>query len=309
MKSGDDADTQDEFEGDFDSLVDQTGKPLISSAFVQVEVGAMSHRGKVRPTNEDHYIVVRADRELMTLLTNLPGEAAPIRFAEAVHGMLVADGMGGPEAGEVASRLAIGTFIRLVLSTPDWIMRVDEQQVRRVMHRMAWRFREIHRTVVEISRQNSALEGMGTTLTMACSVGRQMVIAHVGDSRVYLYRDRQLRQLTRDHTMAQRLADLGVIKPSEVASHQSHSFLTDAIGSSGSGEAEVQSLELKDGDQILLCSDGLTEMVDDGVIAEVLSQNEPPPEACQALVNVALQKGGNDNVTVTMSRYHIPKGF
>ena len=309
MNSGDDADTQDEFEDDFHAPVDSKGAPLISSSFVQVELGAMSHRGKVRPTNEDHYIIARADRELMTLLTNLPGEAAPVRFGEAAYGMLLADGMGGPEAGEVASRIAISTFIRLVLTTPDWIMRMDDQQVRRVMHRMAWRFREIHRTVVEISRQNSALEGMGTTLTLACSVGRQMVIAHVGDSRAYLFRDGQLRQLTRDHTMAQRLADLGVIKSSEVASHQSHSFLTDAIGSSGRGEAEVQALELRDGDRILLCSDGLTEMVDDGVIAEVLARNEPPPEACQALVNVALQRGGNDNVTVTMSRYHIPKGL
>ena len=302
MNSSAHADTEDYF----DQSLDQAGLPLVSSSLVEVDLAALSDRGKVRFRNDDHYLVGRADRVLEPLLTNLAGELAPVRFGETAYGMLVADGMGGTDAGAVASRMAISTFVHLVLATPDWIMRPDERQSQRVMWRMAERFRKIHSAVVELSQKNPDLSGMGTTLTLACSAGRDLIIAHVGDTRVYLFRQGHLLQLTRDHTLAQELADIGMIRPEEIASHQSHYFLTDAIGSSGQGKAEVQLAKLMDGDCLLLCTDGLTEMVEDAAIESILRLIESPSEVCHLLVDLALARGGNDNITVVLARYRIP---
>jgi protein phosphatase len=281
--------------------------PADISARVQVDLAGLSHPGKVRENNEDHFLVTRVERSLETVTTNLPKEAIPQRFAEVGHGMLVADGMGGHQAGEIASRLAISTFVNLFLHTPDLFLRVGKAEAEQIMERMAERFRVVDATVREKAQTDPALLGMGTTMTLAYSWGPILMLAHIGDSRVYLFRAGQCHQLTRDHTMAQGLVDLGILKPEQAGWHYFKHTLTRVLGTGESvGEAEVQQLMLADEDQILLCTDGLTDMVGQQIIAAILADAKTSEEACQRLVTAALDNGGQDNVTVVVARYRLP---
>ena len=222
------------------------------------------------------------------------------------YGMIVADGMGGMAAGEVASRMAITLLIELVLETPDWILAPDEAQMEEVIARAAGRFRDVNEAVVEQARHDPGLAGMGTTLTMALSLGTDLLIAHVGDSPAYLFRQGELHKLTRDHTLAQEMADRGQISAGDVARHRFRHVLTHAIGIRGAGgEPEIRRLRLADGDRLLLCTDGLTDMVDDATIAAELRRQASSAETCQALVDLALDRGGKDNVTVVVADYRV----
>jgi serine/threonine protein phosphatase PrpC len=286
---------------------DRVLPPADISARVRVDLAALSHQGKVRENNEDHFLISRLERSLETVKTNLPKELLPQRFAEVGYGMLVADGMGGHQAGEIASQLAISTFVNLLLNTPEWFMRVGKPEAEQVMERIADRYRIVDAVVREKAQTDPALTGMGTTMTLACSLGPILVLAHIGDSRVYLCRAGQCHQLTRDHTLAQGLVDLGVLQPGQGVWHHLKHSLTRVIGMGQSlGEAEVQHLTLADEDQILLCTDGLTDMVGQQMIAAILGDSKTSDEACQRLVNAALDNGGKDNVTVVLARYRLP---
>ena len=282
--------------------------PRSTSARVQVDLGALSDPGKVRPNNEDHFLVARLDRSLQTLLTNLPPGHVPQRSSETAYSMLVADGMGGHLAGEVASRNAISFLVDLVLETPDWILRLDDDLMQEVRHRMEWRFQQVQEALKEQAREDPTLSGMGTTLTVACSLGTDLFLFHAGDSRAYMFRQDRLHRLTCDHTMAQCLADVGAILPEEVATHPMRHILTNALGgSAGKLRVECRELRLEDGDQILLCTDGLTDLVPDTAIRELLQRNGTAADACRTLVDRTLEAGGKDNVTVVLGRYHIPQ--
>jgi PPM family protein phosphatase len=277
------------------------------SAHVEMEVAALSHIGLLRPNNEDHFLVVRFGRNLETLLSNLSPGLVPEHAVESGFGMAVADGMGGIAAGEVASRLALSTMVSLVLGTPDWFLRLGPHDMQIVMERFADRYRRIDEFLAAQGRRDPTLAGMGTTLTLACSLGAQMIVAHVGDSRAYLFRQDELQQLTRDHTVAQNLADEGLLPPEGVATHRLRHVLTRSLGASGKPvQAEVQHFDLAGGDQVLLCSDGLTDMVDDKSIARLLGGGGTVKETCQALIDRALHNGGRDNVTVVLARYDFP---
>ncbi len=282
-------------------------EPAGASALVEVDLAALSHPGKVRRNNEDHYIVTRFNRAMRTLLTNLPEGEVPREYDETVYAYLVADGVGGAAAGEVASRTAIQALVELVIETPDWIMRLDEPLAQEVLQRMERRFQKVRDVLMERAKEEPALRGMATTMTVACTLGPDLLITHVGDSRAYVFRDGRLSRLTRDQTMAQSLADAGAITPEEVATHPARHVLTSAIATRGAFiQVEVGKSRLLDGDQILLCSDGLTEMVDETAITAVLRSVGPSSDACRRLVNLALQAGGEDNVTVVLGRYRIP---
>jgi protein phosphatase len=176
------------------------------------------------------------------------------------------------------------------------------------MERVSQRFRQIDDLLTQRARADASLHGMGTTLTAAISVGADLFLFHVGDSRVYLLRQGDLHRLTRDHTLAQALADAGRIAPDEVSTHHARHILTKFIGGHGGRvDAEVQHFALADGDRLLLCTDGLTEMVADDQIADVLRRVEDADAACQALIDLALEGGGRDNVTVVLARYAIPE--
>ena len=278
------------------------------SALVQVDVGGLSDPGKVRPNNEDHFLVARFDRSMQLLMSNLPPGCVPERCGETAYAMLVADGMGGAAAGEVASRSAIRVLVDLVLQTPDWILRLDEQLLQKVRQRMERRFQQVQQALTGEARDDPALWGMGTTLTLTCSLGADLLLVHAGDSRAYLFRRDQLYRLTCDHTVAQSLADVGAIRPEDVATHPLRHVLTNVLGArEGPVRVEWRELRLVDDDQVLLCTDGLTDLVSDADIVEVLRCADTAENACRTLVDLALEAGGKDNVTVVLGRYHIPE--
>jgi len=190
-----------------------------------------------------------------------------------------------PRVGEVASRLAIATLVNIVLHVPDWIQRLDEEHAHELMDRAASYYRRVNAALLERARVDPSLHGMGTTMTAAYSVGDDLFVANVGDSRAYLCRDGKLQLLTRDQTQAQMLADAGVIQQSEVAKHRLRHVLTNALGGSVTDvRVDVERLKLTDGDRLLMCTDGLTDMLDDADIAERLRTNADSERACQALV-------------------------
>jgi protein phosphatase len=278
------------------------------SSRVQVDLAALSHQGNVRANNEDHYLVVRGERALHRLLTNLPPGQIPEHFNEVVYGMLVADGMGGAAAGEVASSLAITTLVNLVLNTPCWVMRPGGEQAQAVMDRMTRRYQQIDAVLREEARNNPALAGMGTTMTLSFSVGTDLVLAHIGDSRAYLFRGGKLLQLTRDQTVAQAMVDVGLLAPEEAETHRLRHLLTKVLGGGEDrSEPQVRHETLEQDDQLLLCTDGLTEMVDNATIRAVLSSAASAGEACALLIEQALKNGGKDNVTVALARYRLPE--
>jgi len=281
---------------------------VAASAHVVVEVSGLSHRGLVRENNEDHFLVSRVDRTMQTLASNMPPGAVPDRSEDTVYGMLVADGMGGHAAGEVASRTAIATLVDLVLRTPDIIMRLDEHYTEEALLRFERRFQEIAKVLREKAKADVRLAGMGTTMTLACSAGSDLIVAHVGDSRAYLLRERRLQRLTSDQTMAQYLADSGMISHDEIESHPMRHVLTGAL-STGDGPTDVDltAQRLLNGDQVLLCTDGLFDMVSDTSITALLQQPGSTSEVCQRLVTAALEAGGRDNVTVVLARFRIGK--
>ncbi|HEU5237669.1 MAG TPA: protein phosphatase 2C domain-containing protein [Pyrinomonadaceae bacterium] len=277
------------------------------SATVKAEFGGLSHKGKVRPINEDHYLITRLGRDQETLLTNLAAGDLPQHFQEWGYAMVVADGMGGAARGEEASRLAISTLAHLGLQFGRWNLRINKQIAREVTERAERFYQRVGEAVIEEGRTDPSLKGMGTTLTGAFSAGSDLFVASVGDSRVYLFRRGRLLQLTRDQTYSQLLADTGQIPQHEVSTHHLRHILTDAIGvGAGKVNVNVRHLPLLDEDRLLLCTDGLTEMVDEEEIAGVLMRDQPAQDACQTLVDLALEHGGVDNVTVLLAKYEIP---
>jgi serine/threonine protein phosphatase PrpC len=277
------------------------------SATVKVDFGGISHTGKVRLINEDHYMITRLGRDQEMLLTNLPKGDVPEHFQESGYAMVVADGMGGAARGDEASRLAISTLAHLGLQFGKWNLRINKEIAREVSDRAARFYQRVGEAVIEEGRKDPSKTGMGTTLAGAFSAGSDLFVCSVGDSRVYLFRRGRLLPLTRDQTYAQLLADIGQIPQHEVASHHLRHILTDAIGvGSGKVNVKVRHVPLLDEDMLLLCTDGLTDMVDEEEIEAVLMRGLSAQDACQTLVDLALEHGGKDNVTVLLAKYEIP---
>ena len=270
-----------------------------------VDVASATHPGLIRKTNEDSYLLMRFGRSLEGLSTNLDETLLDGNYNLTGHGMLVADGLGGMPAGDVASGLAISKLIELIVDTSDWTLALKRNKdVKTVMDRMTRRFFQIDEILKQEARDDDTLTGMATTLTVAGILGNDLVIGHIGDSRAYLLRGTALRQLTTDHTMAQALVDAGVATSDDPASRSMRHVLTAAIGSLDNRiMPQVQRFRLSEGDQLLLCTDGLTEMVDDETLVRVLREAESAQGACQTLVDLALSAGGSDNITLILARF------
>jgi len=292
-------DWQESVKRDLSDALSATWAPL------DVELGAATHQGHVRENNEDSYLLMRFGRTLEKLATSLDDYLVEPNYALTGYGLLVADGMGGMAAGEVASRMAICKLLELLVDTSDWTLALKQNKdVKTVFQRMTQRFYEIDRTLRDEAQNDPALYGMGTTLTVAGTLGNDLVLGHVGDSRAYLLRGNLFRQLTTDHTLAQALIDAGVASSDDPAPRSMRHVLTAAIGSLDERvEPQVQRFRLLSGDQLLLCTDGLTEMVDDKLIAKMLHETSSAELACQHLVDLALGAGGVDNVTVVLARF------
>jgi protein phosphatase len=276
------------------------------SPSVGVEVAARSHTGLVRPNNEDVYLIVHYGRFWRTVATNLPEGEAPKRIDTDGHGLLVADGVGGHAAGEVASRLAVTELIRYALDIPDWILAPGAEDWSRIVERAREAYDRMDAALRAEVEARPEFSGMGTTMTIARNLGRDLLVAHVGDSRAYLLRGDDFRQLTRDHTLAQELADARGISPADVVKHVFRHVLTRAVGGKvGWTGVDINKFGLNDGDQVLLCSDGLTDMVTPAAIATILRDAATAEAACEQLVDAALHNGGKDNVTVVLGRYRL----
>jgi PPM family protein phosphatase len=287
----------------------ETRPQVGTSSLVEVDVAALTDPGRVRRQNEDHYFVGRFERGMRTLATNVPDREMPREYDETVYAMLVADGVGGSTAGEVASRTAVHALVDLILETPDWIMLLDDRLAEEVLKRLERRFQKVRETLVARANADPSLKGMATTMTVAGTVGSEVLIAHVGDTRAYvLRRGGRLEKLTRDQTMAQSLADSGAITQAEVEKSPYRHVLTSALATRGAFvQVELKRSRLEDGDRLLLCSDGLTDMVPEERIAAVLQEARTSADACRRLVDSALEAGGKDNVTVVVARYRIPE--
>jgi protein phosphatase len=247
---------------------------------------------------------MRLGRYLETVVTSLPAEEIAARTEEVGYVMIVADGMGGHAGGEQASRMAITGLVKLVLARPDWIFRLDQTVAADVRKRSRERVQDLHTQLLDQGVQDRDLHGMGTTLTIVRNMGRQLHIVHVGDSRAYLLRNGRLHRLTRDHTYLQLLIDSGQVSKDEACDFRGRHILVNALGGFNEDVAvDVDQMELSNGDRILLCTDGLTDLVDDDTILRVLIERQKSREACQRLIDLALQRGGSDNVTVAVATY------
>lgn len=206
---------------------------------------------------------------------------------------LVSDGMGGHKAGEVASGLTKEIVSKRLLE------HISDESIEETMREAII---EANNKVRETSQKDSEQEGMGCTCVVLTLKEQHFHLAHVGDSRIYLYRKGDLKQLTRDHSFVEELFIRGLIKEEEKAGHPFRNQITRYIGSSQKLEIDVTSGPVWNGDTFLLCTDGLTEMVSDVKIKEFLLRELPPKETVEELVNEALKNGGKDNVTVVVVR-------
>jgi protein phosphatase len=269
-------------------------------ALLGIDVAGRTHTGLTRPNNEDNFHIIQFGRYLRTLASSLPAGSLPEEIDQPGYGFAVADGVGGHAAGEYASRAAITLLLEYALATPDWIFGRESHLLARVMERSVARFRSVNEEIVAQAQSQLTLRGMGTTLSVALSLGDDLIVTHVGDSPVCLFRNGQLHRLTRDHT-------LGQSHPDAAEAARLRHVLSRAIGIPQAGsEPDICRYKLADGDCLLLCTDGLTDMVEDDAIATELARAHTADAACHALIHLALTRGGRDNVTVVVATFRFP---
>lgn len=259
--------------------------------------------GKVRESNEDQFLIAELSKRMRVWQTSLPEPKLQVGEDRA-HLFLVADGMGGHHAGERASAIAVAAIEQFTLNTFRWFFDADSPGAQKVLGQFQSALAEADLKIAEEAAEHPELQGMGTTLTMAFQLGAQLCIVHVGDSRAYLYRAGQLHQLTRDHTVVADLVRSGALQPEQVASHHLRHVITNVVGGPHVGvKVEARAFEVQAGDRLLLCSDGLTEMVTNEAITAALDMDSAPEAAAKALLAQANDGGGRDNITVLIARF------
>lgn len=242
---------------------------------MKITASGTTHVGLRREANEDHFLV-DPERGL---------------FA-------VADGMGGHAAGEVASRLAIETLATALSPGMAPEEAIPREQI------LTDGFQAANRRIGEEIRVREDLRGMGTTLVAAHYLGDHLVVAHVGDSRAYLIRKSKIVRLTRDHSWVNDQVQLGILSEEEAQRHPFRNVITRALGSNGPMPVDTVTITPEDGDEVLLCSDGLNGMVSDQVILErTVTEGDNLEAATRSLVDAANQAGGEDNITVVLLRF------
>ena len=259
--------------------------------------------GRVRPTNEDQFLIAELTKTMRVWQTSLPEPKAQFG-EERGHLFLVADGMGGHRAGERASALAVIAIEHFILNSFKWFFDTGGADAQRVLAQFQNAVREADARIVEEAADDPALRGMGTTITMAYQLGAQLCVLHVGDSRAYVYRDDALHQVTQDHTVVADLVRSGTLTLDAAAVHRLRHVVTNVVGGPEAGVfVEAHAVELQAGDRLLLCSDGLTEMVPNEAIAATLKEFPVPETACQRLLAAANDAGGRDNVTIVIVQF------
>jgi protein phosphatase len=279
-----------------------------ASATMRVEIAAQCHPGNIKPYNEDNFLVVELGREQRVMATSLSTAELPEPFDEHAYVMMVADGIGGVGAGAVASRLALSTVAQLAIHFGRWNVRVDPAIAEEIMDRVEWFYTRVQETITSHSLTERGLSTMATALTAAYSAGDDLFIAHIGHSRAYICRDGHLTALTRDHTLAAKGYPGPGPADSEHVTDDLRHILTHAIGGSFTSKGmEIEHFRLMHGDVLLLCTNGLTDLVDEYRIADVLVGRRNLDEECRELIDQALDAGGSDNITIVLAQYAMPQ--
>ncbi len=263
--------------------------------------------GQNRSSNQDQFLVADLNKSMTIHSTTLPVEAETEFYAGLRAQLLVvADGISGQAGGDIASQIGIGTTAKYVLNTMPWFFALDHGHDDDQQDQLVAAVEDCERAVEEEAAAHPELAGMGTTLTMAYLIWPKMYVVHIGDSRCYLLRNGELSQLTHDHTAAQHLVDDGTFTAEQAARSPLSHILVHSIGSPSTFRPEVSRTNLESGDRVLLCTDGLTSLVDDDRVAELLGGADTPEEATDALIDAANEAGGNDNITAVVSFCHPP---
>jgi serine/threonine protein phosphatase PrpC len=275
-----------------ESVAPSPSRPLTVTAF------GVTDKGKVRPINEDQFLIAELTKAMRVQQTSLREPKLQVG-EERAHLFLVADGMGGHRAGERASALAVAAIEQFTLNSFRWFFGSDSSDAERILAQFQAAIRHADARILEEAAEHPELRGMGTTVTMAFHLGAQLCVIHVGDSRAYLYRDQELYQLTEDHTVVADMVRSGTLRPDEAAGHRLRHSITNVVGGPELGvKVEARALEVHDGDRLLLCTDGLTEMVTNETIAATL-QTEPAAEpAAKKLLARADEGDASDNITL-----------
>lgn len=261
----------------------------------------LTHAGKVRVTNEDHFLLASLHKAMRVRSTSLPNpELLEVPSERLALLMLVADGVGGAAAGEEASRAAAESIAAYVIETMQCYYRSDPANERAFVEALQAAAATCHADVTSRAAADPELRGMATTLTLGLGVWPRLFLLQIGDSRAYQLSDGTLHRLTRDQTVAQDLVDTGVLKPGDLPRSPLSHVLTSAIGAEA--RPVVTSVPLKPTVTTFLCTDGLTKHVSDDRIRERLVSIRSSEEVCRTLVNDALEAGGSDNITVICVR-------
>ncbi len=266
---------------------------------IRISAVGMSDMGRVRKNNEDNMVICDLTsgevRVNPPLKDNLVG----------AHGtlMMVADGMGGEASGEVASQICVTTVPKRLYDNLKTVGTVRESNFVLLL-REAIEF--ANQVIYQKAQTGSAHKGMGTTTTAAALFGPYLFVAQVGDSRAYLVRNKKMVQLTRDQTFLNYLEDIGAEMPAEPEKDSRKSILTQAVGSSENVDVKVTYTRVRVGDRLLLCSDGLYNMVDRESLENIANADDALAAKCKALIAKANEGGGTDNITVIMAELSGP---
>lgn len=259
----------------------------------QVEVFARTEVGCVRKRNEDHFVVANLATGELGLQPS--ARVQPLTLAGTL--IAVCDGMGGAAAGDVASNIAADTLAKLLQQySPFADMAAAEAAMQAAVT-------AVNNAIRGAAADNPMRHGMGTTMTAALAIGAQLLVGHVGDSRAYLRRGRALTQLTTDHSIVGQLIAAGRLQPEQARNYEHRNVLLQALGVQPRVGPEIVQAQLRAGDVLLLCSDGLTGPIADDMILELMLRYQDPVRCCRALTEAACAAGGPDNVTVAIARF------
>jgi protein phosphatase len=270
-----------------------------------IDCAGQSERGKVRESNEDRFLIANLCKSLRIAQTNLE-HGHRDRLVENDPGKLlvVADGMGGQAAGDRASAVAVRGILHYTLNCMRWFFRLSDDPENDFLDDLRAAVEHSQSRVLADAKSDPDRAGMGTTLTAAYVVWPRLYVVHVGDTRAYLLRNAKLHQITRDHTVAQKMVDEGAMDEEEAENTRFSHMLWNFVGSSEKDfRPEVYKAKLACGDAVLLCSDGLTKHVEDSEIARVIGDCELADDACSQFIDMANNAGGKDNITVVLARF------
>lgn len=266
------------------------------------EVSGRSDVGQVREQNQDHFLIADLRRQLRIRDTDVPLANDPEMYGKQQGQLLVvADGMGGRSGGEVASRIAVQATADYVLDMMHWFLKLSPDTEEEFLHELKKSLGAIQQRIWTESPEPG--KPMGTTVTMAYVVWPRAYIVHAGDSRCYLFRGNHLVQLTTDHTIAQQLVDSGQIEPENPNLKRWRHILWNCVGGDQQVQPEAVRCSLQPGDQLLLCSDGLTGMLKDSDIQQILASSETNKDKANQLIEAANLAGGKDNITAIVAAF------